>query len=138
MVDTATAVHTPLLALETGQIWGYIISPVGVGDEDLHVGVALHDAHWVLHSHLAQRSHRAELQGRLDRRQKQLTKANQPRIVQTHGQEHGSLPSETEGTAKIKGSKLWLRSSSAEAFRRIPSQSFDECRRRVPASQQAL
>ena len=47
-------------------------SPVGVGNKDLHVGVALDDAHRVLGRDLTQRPHRTKLQGRLHGREEQL------------------------------------------------------------------
>lgn len=46
--------------------------PVGVGDEHLHVRVALKDAHGILGRHLAQRAHGAELERGLDRSQEHL------------------------------------------------------------------
>lgn len=49
-------------------------SPVGIGDERLHVGVALEDAHGVLGRYLAESPHRAELERRLNGGQEHLTK----------------------------------------------------------------
>lgn len=59
--------------------------PVWVGDEHLHVRVALEYTHGVLGRHLAERAHGAELECGLDRSQEHLnSKCNTTRTRNKH------------------------------------------------------